>query len=139
MEKELKIEIPEGYEIDKEKSTFEKIVFKKKQEEEYPRFEQTYQNYMFAHVNDKQMVEDLLFLKNVTNWYNEVDITRNNLNPSSKFTCGVYVSGDGDYALTDFVSKAQFKFYTLSAAKAFKNNCKYELCQFSKRLYRNKN
>lgn len=27
--KELKIEIPEGYEIDKEKSTFEKIVFKK--------------------------------------------------------------------------------------------------------------
>lgn len=26
--KELKIEIPEGYEIDKEKSTFEKIVFK---------------------------------------------------------------------------------------------------------------
>lgn len=28
--KEFKIEIPEGYEIDKEKSTFEKIVFKKK-------------------------------------------------------------------------------------------------------------
>lgn len=28
--KELKIEIPEGYEIDKEKSTFENIVFKKK-------------------------------------------------------------------------------------------------------------
>lgn len=30
--KELKIEIPEGYEIDKEKSSFEKIVFKKKVE-----------------------------------------------------------------------------------------------------------
>ena len=29
MEKELKIEIPKGYEIDKEKSTFAKIVFKK--------------------------------------------------------------------------------------------------------------
>ena len=29
MEKELKIIIPEGYEIDKEKSSFEKIVFKK--------------------------------------------------------------------------------------------------------------
>lgn len=28
--KEVKIEAPEGYEIDKEKSTFEKIVFKKK-------------------------------------------------------------------------------------------------------------
>lgn len=30
--KELKIEIPEGYEIDKEKSSFERIVFKKKVE-----------------------------------------------------------------------------------------------------------
>ena len=30
--KELKIEIPEGYEIDREKSSFEKIVFKKKVE-----------------------------------------------------------------------------------------------------------
>ena len=29
--KEFKVEIPEGYEIDKEKSTFEKIVFKKKE------------------------------------------------------------------------------------------------------------
>lgn len=31
-EKVIKIEIPEGYEIDKEKSTFEKIVFKPKKE-----------------------------------------------------------------------------------------------------------
>ena len=31
-EKVLKIEIPEGYEIDKERSTFEKIVFKPKKE-----------------------------------------------------------------------------------------------------------
>lgn len=30
--KELKIEVPEGYEIDKENSSFEKIVFKKKVE-----------------------------------------------------------------------------------------------------------
>lgn len=29
MEKELKIEIPQGYEIDRQKSTFEEIVFKK--------------------------------------------------------------------------------------------------------------
>ncbi len=31
--KELKIQVPEGYEIDKEKSTFEKIVFKKVKKE----------------------------------------------------------------------------------------------------------
>ena len=31
--KELKIQVPEGYEIDKEKSTFEKIVFKKVERE----------------------------------------------------------------------------------------------------------
>ena len=30
MEKEIKIQVPEGYEIDKEKSTFKNIVFKKK-------------------------------------------------------------------------------------------------------------
>lgn len=33
MERELKIEIPFGYEIDKEQSTFERIVFKKKKNE----------------------------------------------------------------------------------------------------------
>lgn len=32
-QKELKIEIPEGYDIDKEQSSFEKIVFKKKEQE----------------------------------------------------------------------------------------------------------
>ena len=31
--KEMKIQVPEGYEIDKEKSTFEKIVFKKVEKE----------------------------------------------------------------------------------------------------------
>lgn len=34
--KEFKIQVPEGYEIDKEKSTFEKIVFKKV-EKEFPK------------------------------------------------------------------------------------------------------
>lgn len=29
MEKELKIEVPQGYEVDRQKSTFEKIIFKK--------------------------------------------------------------------------------------------------------------
>lgn len=32
-DRELKIEVPQGYEIDKEKSTFEKIVFKKVEKE----------------------------------------------------------------------------------------------------------
>lgn len=33
MEKKLKINVPDGYEIDKEKSTFETIVFKKKDDD----------------------------------------------------------------------------------------------------------
>lgn len=33
--KELKIQVPEGYEIDKENSTFENIVFKKKEEKKW--------------------------------------------------------------------------------------------------------
>lgn len=38
--KELKIQVPEGYEIDKEKSTFEKIVFKKVERELPTRWEE---------------------------------------------------------------------------------------------------
>ena len=54
--KEVKIEIPEGYEIDKEKSTFEKIVFKKKEDtkprswEEYCKQNYGKPQYYFAHV-----------------------------------------------------------------------------------------
>lgn len=51
MEKELKIEVPQGYEIDRQKSTFEKIVFKKIEPckpttwEEYCKFTKNYQSY----------------------------------------------------------------------------------------------
>ena len=42
MEKELKIEVPIGYEIDRQKSTFEKIVFKK-----IDSFPKTWEDYCF--------------------------------------------------------------------------------------------
>lgn len=41
-EKQIIIEVPQGYEIDKEKSTFEKIVFKKKGEFEHFEFNGAY-------------------------------------------------------------------------------------------------
>ena len=44
MEKELKIEVPKGYEIDKEKSTFEKIVFKKV-EDPFSKLPKTWEEY----------------------------------------------------------------------------------------------
>lgn len=60
--KEIKIEIPQGYEIDRQKSTFEKIVFKKIQEnpktwEEYceqtkNRTYYTYSPYNESHVSE---------------------------------------------------------------------------------------
>lgn len=43
-EKKLKINIPEGYEIDKEKSTFEEIVFKKV-EDPLAKLPKTWENY----------------------------------------------------------------------------------------------
>ena len=63
MEKELKIKIPKGYEIDRQKSTFEKIVFKKIEHckpttwEEYceqtkNRTYYTYSPYNESHVNE---------------------------------------------------------------------------------------
>ena len=57
MEKELKIEIPQGYEIDRQKSTFEKIIFKKIPEnpktwEEYCKLTKgSYSNYTNATSN----------------------------------------------------------------------------------------
>lgn len=50
MERELKIEVPQGYEIDRQKSTFEKIVFKKIPEnpktwEDYCKCTKNYQSY----------------------------------------------------------------------------------------------
>lgn len=51
MEKELKIKVPQGYEIDRQKSTFEKIVFKKIELckpttwEEYCKCTKNYQSY----------------------------------------------------------------------------------------------
>lgn len=42
-EKEIKIETPQGYEIDKEKSTFEKIVFKKV--DSFDRLPKTWEEY----------------------------------------------------------------------------------------------
>ena len=44
MRKELKIEVPKGYEIDKEKSTFEKIVFKKV-EDPFSKLPKTWEEY----------------------------------------------------------------------------------------------
>ena len=44
MKKELKIEVPKGYEIDKEKSTFEKIVFKKV-EDPFSKLPKTWKEY----------------------------------------------------------------------------------------------
>lgn len=46
--KELKIQIPEGYEIDKEKSTFEKIVFKKKEDTKPRSWEEYWKQYITA-------------------------------------------------------------------------------------------
>lgn len=68
--KEIKIEVPQGYEIDKEKSTFEKIVFKKilenpKTWEEYCELTKgSYSNYANATTN-------MVYKDRYTGAYNE--------------------------------------------------------------------
>lgn len=68
--KEIKIEIPQGYEIDKEKSTFEKIIFKKIPEnpktwEEYCKLiKGSYSNYANATTN-------MVYKDRYTGSYNE--------------------------------------------------------------------
>ena len=54
--KELKIQIPEGYEIDKENSTFEKIVFKKKDDK--PRSWREYYEQQIANKKHGYYIDD---------------------------------------------------------------------------------
>lgn len=64
--KELKIQIPEGYEIDKDKSTFEKIVFKKKDDK--PR---TWEEYCEQHktaVTNRYFIDSCADIR-IAGWY----------------------------------------------------------------------
>ena len=68
--KEMKIQAPEGYEIDKEKSTFEKIVFKKIERKLPKRWEELKVVEGFyidedSHIHDCPMVDVLRKNKNV--------------------------------------------------------------------------
>lgn len=68
--KEMKIQAPEGYEIDKEKSTFEKIVFKKVKKELPKKWEELKVVEGFyidedSHIHDCPMVDVLRKNKNV--------------------------------------------------------------------------
>lgn len=56
--KELKIQIPDGYEIDKDKSTFEKIVFKKKESTEPRSWEEYCKNHkgFFYFINNNSQI-----------------------------------------------------------------------------------
>ena len=68
--KELKIEVPEGYEIDKEKSTFEKIIFKK-----IPENPKTWEEYCKltkgSHSNYANATTNMVYKDRHTGAYNE--------------------------------------------------------------------
>lgn len=70
MEKELKIEIPQGYEIDRQKSTFEKIVFKK-----IPENPKTWEDYCKltkgSHSNYANATTNMVYKDRHTGAYNE--------------------------------------------------------------------
>lgn len=72
--KKLKINIPEGYEIDKEKSTFEEIVFKKV-EDPFSKLPKTWEEYC-KHVKGRtsyycDCVDDDVHTSNFSEFYNE--------------------------------------------------------------------
>ena len=73
-EKSLKINIPEGYEIDKEKSTFEEIVFKKKVDP-FSELPKTWEEYCNCTRKDTSYYsassENYIHTSNFTGFYNE--------------------------------------------------------------------
>ena len=64
--KEVKIEIPEGYEIDKNKSTFEKIVFKEIEKRKLTYSDISYnlfpQNNVSYYITDRGKVEEQIYI-----------------------------------------------------------------------------
>lgn len=72
--KKLKINIPEGYEIDKEKSTFEEIVFKKV-EDPFSKLPKTWEGYRNCTRKDTSYYssssENYIHQSNFTGFYNE--------------------------------------------------------------------
>lgn len=54
-EKELKIQVPEGYEIDKENSTFECIKFKNKKQLNYIDIQNSHENYLVSIISINNM------------------------------------------------------------------------------------
>jgi hypothetical protein len=76
MIKNLKIQIPEGYEIDKEQSTFENIVFKKKSE--YPR---TWKEFCERYPN----IEDEYYISGNSTIYHVVNGVRNVIDDANLF------------------------------------------------------
>lgn len=73
-EKKLKINIPEGYEIDRENSTFEEIVFKKI-EDPFSKLPKTWKEYRNCTRGDTSYYstssENYIHLSNFTGFYNE--------------------------------------------------------------------
>lgn len=68
--KEMKIQVPEGYEIDKEKSTFEKIVFKKVERELPKRWED-------LKIIDGFFVSNLGYIEKVSDNYTAANHNKN--------------------------------------------------------------
>ena len=65
--KELKIEIPKGYEIDKDKSTFEKIVFKEIEKHKLTYSDISYKLFsqgVSFYINDRGKVEEQIYVGN---------------------------------------------------------------------------
>ena len=123
MEKELKIEIPQGYEIDRQKSTFEKIVFKNIPEnpktwEEYCKRTKGYTSYY------GDPTDDNTYETKFSKFYNEF---------STKERAKQYIALGRLLQLRDYwVKRSKFKdaigIFTWSDGLIVTNNCDINDC-----------
>lgn len=124
--KTLKIDIPEGYEIDKDKSTFENIVFKKIQEK-LPDWDDS----IVVYRTDKNQIEKFLNLHIRLLWLR--DQYRNGWKPNFKDGFLKRTIGLKDNNLdiyTTYGIQDIFVFQTKELAELFKNNFKNQLEEY---------
>lgn len=130
--KEFKIEVPNGYEIDKEKSTFEKIVFKEIERAKYPITIQgicyyygIYRDTFSLRYEDRLRVLDRLLL--ARDKWNEIDGFVPDWEYGSQFKYSIFSNRNELLVYTTFNTSCSFSFKTQETAQLFLDTFRKEL------------
>lgn len=134
---ELIIDIPEGMEIDREKSTFEKIVFKKKAEKALPKDMHEYMQCVGGYLPYRPSLNEginlLTNLIRIRDYYNN-SCTLDQQDPCYDYSI-TYWRGRNEWIVLPSTNTEIFTFKNRELAHEFFSNFKDDLEKIQERLY----